>query len=51
MEPIKNNIKNQYLVRFLSPCMYPMEYMKIRNEIHATILAIRMDNESANVPA
>jgi hypothetical protein len=31
--------------------MYPMEYMNIRNEIHATIFAIRMDSESAKVPA
>ncbi len=48
---MKNNIKNQYLVRFLSPCMYPTEYTKIRNVIQATIFVIIIDNESANTPA
>ncbi len=51
MDPIKKSIKNQYLVRSLSPCIYPVEYTNIKNEIHATRLAIITDNGSPNTPA
>src|ERR687885_1459018 len=50
IDPIKNSIKNQYRVRSLSPCIYPVEYTNIRNEIQATKLVITTDSGSAKTP-